>query len=154
MKAPRSFWRLIQFGPRMAYSIGLGPLVGRSVLLLTTFGRKSGLPRVTPLVYELRGEAILVASARGPAADWLRNLQANPRVTVRVGSRRFEGIAQQSADPEEIADYLQRQLDHNPRAFGAILRADGLPTAPSRADLVLFAPKRPLVIIHPTRDAA
>jgi deazaflavin-dependent oxidoreductase (nitroreductase family) len=154
MKIPRLIWRLIQFGPRMAYAIGLGPLVGRSVLLLTTFGRKSGLARVTPLVYEQRGEAILVASARGAAADWLRNIQANPRVIVRVGGRRFEGIAQQSTDPEEIADYLQRQLDRNPTAFGAILRADGLPTAPSHADLVLFAPKRPLVIIRPTREAA
>jgi len=34
------------------YAVGLGPVVGRLVLLLTTTGRKTGLPRVTPLQYE------------------------------------------------------------------------------------------------------
>ena len=61
MKAPRFFWRLIHFGPRIAYALGLGPLLGRFVLLLTTYGRKSGRPRVTPLVFEQQGETILVA---------------------------------------------------------------------------------------------
>jgi len=40
---------------RLLYRLGLGPLVGRVVLLLTTTGRKSGLPRVTPLQAELEG---------------------------------------------------------------------------------------------------
>ena len=31
------------------YALGLGRLIGRLILLLTTTGRKSGLPRVTPL---------------------------------------------------------------------------------------------------------
>lgn len=37
-----SFWRFIHFGPQLAYSIGLGPILGKFVLLLTTVGRKSG----------------------------------------------------------------------------------------------------------------
>jgi deazaflavin-dependent oxidoreductase (nitroreductase family) len=154
MKAPRFFWRVIHYGPRIAYALGFGPLLGRFLLLLTTHGRKSGLPRVTPLTYEKRGEVFIVASARGASSDWLRNIQANPTVTVRVGNRRFEGIAQPSTDPEEIADYIQHQFDRNPRAFGAILRAEGLPTPPSRADLVRFAPSRPMVLIRPIHDAA
>ncbi len=59
--------------------------MGRSVLPLTTTGRKSGLPRVTSLVYEQQGDSITVASARGHSADWFRNVQANPRVRVRAG---------------------------------------------------------------------
>jgi deazaflavin-dependent oxidoreductase (nitroreductase family) len=149
MKAPRLLWRLFHFGPRVAYAIRLGPIVGKFVLLLTTTGRKSGQPRVTPLVYEKRGETITVASARGPYADWLRNIQANPRVRVRLGKRQFKGLAEVTTDPEKIADYLQRQFDRNPRAFGAILRAEGLPTPPCRADLLQLAPKRSMVTIHP-----
>jgi deazaflavin-dependent oxidoreductase (nitroreductase family) len=114
----------------------------------------SGKARVTPLVYEKRGEAIIVASARGGSADWLRNIEANPRVHVRVGRRQFDGIARQSTNPDEIADYLQHQFDRNPWAFGAILRAEGLPNPPSRADLVRFAPNRPMVTIRPLHDAA
>jgi deazaflavin-dependent oxidoreductase (nitroreductase family) len=149
VKAPRWLWRLFHFEPRVAYTIGLGPLIGRFLLLLTTTGRKSGLPRVTPLVYEQRGEVISVASARGPLADWLRNIQANPRVRIRVGQRQFEGLAEVTTDPEKIADYLQHQYARNPKAFGAILRAEGLPNPPSRADLLQFGSKRPLVTIHP-----
>ena len=149
MKLSRLLWRLFHFGPRVAYALGLGPLAGRFVLLLTTTGRKSGRPRVTPLVYERRGQTIFVASARGASADWLRNIQADPRVRVRVGRCQFEGQAEVTTDPEEIADYLQRQYDRNPKAFGLILRAEGLSNPPSRADLLQFGPKRPMVTIHP-----
>ena len=107
------------------------------------------MPRVTPLVYEQRGEVIFVASARGPLADWLRNIQACPRVRVRVGQSQFEGLAEVTADPEKIADYLQHQYDRNPRMFGRILQAEGLPNPPSRADLLQLGPKRPMVTIHP-----
>lgn len=154
MKAPLWFWRLVHYGPRVAYALGLGGLVGRFVLLLTTSGRRSGRPRVTPLVYEKRGEAVIVASARGRAADWLRNIEANPRVHVQVGWRQFDGLARISTDPEEIADYLQRQFDRSPGVFGAILRAEGLPHPPARADLIRFSPTRPLVVIRPTHDPA
>ena len=153
MKAPRFFWRIIHFGPRIAYALGLGPLIGRFVLLLTTYGRKSGRPRVTPLVFEQQGETILVASARGAAADWIHNIQANPQVRVRVGRREFRGLAEITTDAEKIAEHIERLITRNPKAFGAILRAEGLPFTPSRADLLRFAPQRPMVTIRPTFDA-
>ena len=152
MKAPRFFWRLIHLGPIMAYAVGLGPLTGRFVLLLTTVGRKSRQPRVTPLVYEERDGMLMIASARGPSADWLRNIRADPRVRVRVGRRQFDAIAEETADPERIADYLQSQLKRNPTLFGAILRSEGIPSRPSREDLIRFAPRRPMVTIHPIPD--
>ena len=126
MKAPRFFWRLIKIGPQIAYSLGLGGLLGRSIMLLTTRGRKSGLNRVTPLVFEQQGDSFLVASARGPEADWIRNIQADPKVRVRVGRRSFDGKAEVVTDPEQIADFLQRQIDKNPAMFGTILRSEGL----------------------------
>ena len=102
--------KVILIGPRIAYALGLGPLIGKFVLLLTTCGRKSGRPRVTPLVYEQRGKAVIVASARGRSADWLRDIESNPQVRVRIGRRQFDGIAEVSTDPEQIAGYLQRQM--------------------------------------------
>jgi deazaflavin-dependent oxidoreductase (nitroreductase family) len=104
MKLQRFLWRLFNLGPRLAYAIGLGPVVGRFVLLLTTRGRKSGRPRVTPLVYEQDGKTVTVASTRGPSADWLRNIQADPRVSVRVAGQEFRGEAEVVRDPEQIAD--------------------------------------------------
>jgi deazaflavin-dependent oxidoreductase (nitroreductase family) len=154
VKASRLFWRLIQIGPRVFYALGLGPLIGRHVLLLNTIGRKTGRPRVTPLVYQQRSDVFIVASARGPSADWLRNVLANSKVRVRVGRHQFKAFAEVTIDPERIADYLQHQIERNPTMFGAILRSEGFSSTPSREELVRFAPKRPMVIIYPEKDAA
>ncbi len=149
MKLPAFLWKVLHIGPRIAYTVGLGPLIGRFVLLLTTIGRKSGKPRVTPLVYEERAGEILIASARGSSADWLKNILANPNVAVCVGNRRFPGRAELVTDPNRIADYLERQMDRSPRLFSRILRMEGLPDKPTRADLLALAPKRPMVALHP-----
>lgn len=72
-------------------------------LLLTTTGRKSGLPRTNGLTYcRDRGDIIVVASNGGsdrPPA-WLLNLQAHPSVTVRLGRSVVEATAR-VASPEE-----------------------------------------------------
>jgi len=89
----RLLYRLSHLGPRLAYALGLGPLIGSLVLLLTTTGRKSGLPRQTPLQYEQIDGLIYVASGRGKKADWVCNITADPAVEVRLKKRRFRGLA-------------------------------------------------------------
>lgn len=145
----RRLLRLIKWPPQVLYAIGLGRLYGRLVLLLATTGRKSGRRRVTPLQYEeIRGE-IYVASARGDRADWFRNIEADPRVEVRVRGRRFPGIAEPIVDRIQVADFLEYRLNRHPRMVGAIMRREGLPPDPTRADLERYAANRALVIIRP-----
>jgi hypothetical protein len=67
--APKFLLRLIHYPPRIVYALGLGRLMGRLVLLLTTTGRKSGKPRVVPLQYEEIDGKICVGSSRGLKAD-------------------------------------------------------------------------------------
>jgi deazaflavin-dependent oxidoreductase (nitroreductase family) len=131
------------------YAIGLGPLVGRLVLLLTTTGRKSGLPRVTALQYEEVDGAIYLGSSKGTHADWFKNLVANPSVTVRVKSRQFSGQAQAVTDPALVANFLELRLRHHPRMVGAMLKAEGLRATPSRAELETYASNLALAIIRP-----
>jgi deazaflavin-dependent oxidoreductase (nitroreductase family) len=133
---------------KLLYAIGLGPLVGRTVLLLTTTGRKTGLPRMTPLQYEEIDGAIYVASARGVKSDWFRNILADPCVSVRVKSSFFEGIAQPVTDPERIADFLEIRLQRHPRMVRAILEAGGVPPGFGRAELVAYAGRLAMVIIR------
>ena len=76
--------------------ITTGPFTGRSLLLLTTRGAKSGRERTNPLAYTRDGERIFVIASKGGAPtnpDWYRNLRANPRVTIEVGPERFEANA-------------------------------------------------------------
>ena len=136
---------------RALYAIGLGPLVGKIILLLTTTGRKSGLPRVTPLQYEEINCDYYLGSARGLKADWLRNIQSNPNVEIRVGAKRFRGNAEVITDPSRIADFMEVRLERHPRMVGLIMeKAHGLPRRPSREQLVELAKTGALVIVHPT----
>ena len=134
---------------RGAYAVGLGPVVGRLILLLTTTGRKSGLPRVTPLQYEEIDGAFYVASAQGARADWFRNILADPHVQVHVKSCRIRGIAEPITDPSKIADFIELRLRRHPKMIGGILQSEGLPASPSRAQLEEYAAKLAMVIILP-----
>ncbi len=134
---------------KLLYRAGLGPFLGRFILLLTTTGRRSGLPRITPLQYEEVDGVLYVGSARGVKADWFRNISCNPRVRVQVGSRAFEAAAEAVTDPCRIADFLELRLKRHPRMIGAILRAEGLPAPPGRADLEAYARRSAMVVIRP-----
>lgn len=148
----KRIWCLMRFPPRVAYAIGLGPLIGRRVLLLTTTGRKSGLPRVTPLQYEEIDGIFYVGSARGDKSDWYRNILADPKVEVRVESHRFVGSAEAIADVERVADFLNIRLARHPRMMGTLFRFVGLPRKPDRAQLERYAADRTMVMIRPRED--
>jgi deazaflavin-dependent oxidoreductase (nitroreductase family) len=144
-----SIWKILKYPPQLLYTIGLGPIYGRLVLLLTTTGRKSGLPRVTPLQYEEIDGKIVIGSARGTKADWYRNILMDPKVTVRVRSREFNGLAEPVENPERVADFIEYRLRKHPRMIGFIMRRDGFPPNPTRRDLVAYSTNRALVIITP-----
>ena len=65
-------------------------------LLLTTTGRSSGEPRVSPLIYDLhRGDYVVVASKGGAPEhpSWYLNIQSNPEVEVQVWGDKFKATA-------------------------------------------------------------
>jgi deazaflavin-dependent oxidoreductase (nitroreductase family) len=69
---------------------------GRTLLLLTTRGAKSGEPRLAPLVYTRDGDRYVIVASKGGAPAhpaWYVNLVANPVVTVEVGSATFAARA-------------------------------------------------------------
>ena len=134
------------------YDIGLGPLIGRLILLLTTTGRKTGLLRVTPLQYEEIDGAFYLGSSRGQDADWFRNILTNPHVEIRVKSRRFRGMAETVTDPLRLADFLELRLKRHPKMIGAILQHEGLPAQPDRTQLEAYAAKLALVVIRPDEE--
>lgn len=145
----RKFYKRSKFGPITAYRIGLGPLIGRVVLLLTTTGRKTGLARVTPLQYELIDGIYHVGAVFGTKTDWVRNIQADPGVQVRVKNLVFTGTAEVFTDPEELADFIKYRMEKHPRMIGMIMRMDGFSANPTREDLVEYCANLALVRITP-----
>ena len=74
------------------------------VMLLTTKGAKSGLPRSLPLLYLTDGERlILMASNYGRTSHpaWYRNLVANPTVEVLAGRHSGTYTATEITEPAE-----------------------------------------------------
>ena len=146
------FWKRMKFIQKLhrsLYAIGLGPVIGRLILLLTTTGRKTGRKCVTPLQYEEIDGLYYLAAARGQKADWFRNIQANPQVEVWVKSSHFQGNAEAVSDPDTIADFLEFRLRTHPRMIGMFMKMHKLPPRPSRAQLEELAGTLAMVIIHP-----
>jgi F420H(2)-dependent quinone reductase len=81
------------------------PLHGVAICLLTSQGRKSGKPRVAPLLYMEDGENIVVVASKGGLPhnpQWFYNIKAEPRVQLQIG-RTIEDRIARVAEPEERA---------------------------------------------------
>ncbi|PXX61547.1 deazaflavin-dependent oxidoreductase (nitroreductase family) [Nocardia tenerifensis] len=73
-----------------------GPFEGKDLLLLTTTGAKSGLPRTSPVAYlRDQGRLVIIASKAGAptSPDWYHNLRANPDVTIEIGTETHQATA-------------------------------------------------------------
>lgn len=82
-------------------------LQGAPVALLTTTGRKTGQPRVSPLLYLREGDRVVLVASQGGRADnpmWYLNLKANPKVSVQIRSEVLQ-LTARDATPDERARY-------------------------------------------------
>jgi len=153
MPAKTIYHRLKALNTRMVanYRRGIGPT--RIVLLLSTIGRKTGLPRVTPLQFEEVDGAYYVASARGPEADWFKNILANPNVQIRVREREFDALAEPIVEPARIADFIELRLRRHPIMVRLIMHLfDGLPLRFTRADLEELCKGKTMIILYPQKE--
>lgn len=93
-----------------------GPFENIPLLLLHTTGAKSGAERVNPVAYRREGDAYVVFGSKGGAPttpDWVINLTADPKVSVEVGSDRFDAVAR-IADGDEREEIWARQKQEFP----------------------------------------
>lgn len=78
-------------------------------MTLTTIGRKSGQPRSVTVWFVVTGpDEIVVQHATAPVAQWYRNLEQNPEVTVDFGEGPIRGSGEPIRDSAGIADVLRR----------------------------------------------
>ena len=93
-----------------AGQITSGPFTGRSLLLLTTKGAKTGDERTSPLAYSRDGDHLVVIASKGGAPKnpaWFHNLRTHPDVTVEIGPENFRARAQAAGEPERRRLYDQ-----------------------------------------------
>ena len=100
------------FNPPVKALLAAG-FVPSSHALLETIGRTSGRPRTTPVGNGLVGDTFWIVTEHGLTAGYVRNIQRNPSVRVKVHdrglrSRRRTGTAQIVA--EDDPRRRQRQI--------------------------------------------
>src|SRR3954462_11265506 len=102
--------RLLNPLMRRALEAGLVP---RGWALLETTGRRSGLPRRVPVGDGLRGAQFWIVAEHGRHADYVRNIEHDPRVRVKVGRSWRTGTARvlPDDDPRERLRRLRRPLN-------------------------------------------
>jgi deazaflavin-dependent oxidoreductase (nitroreductase family) len=114
---PGNRWsRLFQRMPLLFWRLGLAWLIGRWMLVLTTVGRKSGLPRQTMINYYRVAGRKYAYSGFGPRSDWFRNLEADPHVTVQTTDGTQTGLARRVTDPDELVRVMHVLMASYPAA--------------------------------------
>jgi len=90
---------------RRLFRLGL-PAPGTAIL--ETIGRKSGRPRRTPVTNGLDDGVFWIVAEHGRRASYVRNIEANPRVRVRIGRRWRTGTARlvPGDDPRERLHHI------------------------------------------------
>ena len=107
---PQIMWidKLLQRWTRGRVSF-LG-MAGLPNLMLTAIGRKSGAPRDTPLLCVPDGSDILIAGSNfgiDKEPMWVKNVEANPEVTVRFRRRTSAMVARRLEGDERSAAWAR-----------------------------------------------
>ena len=81
----------------------------REFCYLTTTGRRTGRPHTIEIWFAIHDDRLYMLSGGRDSADWVRNVQADPNVTVRAAEQTIAGRAR-VLEPHEDEDVLARRL--------------------------------------------
>ncbi|TDC62078.1 nitroreductase family deazaflavin-dependent oxidoreductase [Actinomadura sp. GC306] len=147
----RWLWRL----PIRLYRMGLGPLLGRRLMLLTHTGRVSGKPRQVVIeVVQSEEDGYVAASGFGPRADWYRNVMTTPEATLQVGGTKRQATAA-PIPTEEGAEIMAHYAARHPAAARRLCKLMGFAVDGSAEDYREVGEHIPFVrfTVHPTPTA-
>lgn len=156
MDSLRQFFKRMNVGVIWMWRLGLGPLlslwpaVGGRYLVITHTGRKSGLPRRTPVNYTLIDGEIYITAGFGQKADWVRNIRANPNVEIWLPDGWWAGVIEDVTGEKGHAAKLRRVLIDS--GFATPLFAGFNPHTASDAEIAQATPEYRL--LHIRRTAA
>lgn len=117
----RSLQRLAQKyalnpGVRLIIRAGYAP---RMFALIETTGRRTGLPRQTPVTVAAEGTVVWLVAEHGVRSDYVRNISASQQVRLKMGRRWHTGRAALMSRDDPWA--RRKEMD---RLNGWLSRAD------------------------------
>ncbi|HVF88940.1 MAG TPA: nitroreductase family deazaflavin-dependent oxidoreductase [Blastocatellia bacterium] len=79
------------------------------VLYLTTTGRISGLPREIEIWFVERDGRLYILAEHFRKANWVRNVERDARVRIRLGDRRFEATGRVLDPSRDATEWNEAQ---------------------------------------------
>ena len=80
-----------------------GPMAGKTLMVLTSKGAKTGESRTAVVTYHKDGDRWAIAASKGGADEhpqWYHNVRANPDVTIEVDNQVVEARASEATGAE------------------------------------------------------
>lgn len=128
MLYPRRKWAKQVFqAPFVLWRLGLGPLFGRVLLVLSATGRRSGWVRRVALEYHKMNGKKYAVSAFGARSSWYRNILADPHATIQSADGSERVIVRRVTDDQELLDVLRVFLRRDAPITRWYLRSIGVP---------------------------
>lgn len=120
-------WRRWMFRfPIALYRWGLDGLIAKRILLLRTIGRNTGRVHVTPLEYLHDDDTFYLMAGWHGRTDWVRNIENDPDVRIRVGRRELRRRAH-VLGAVESALVVQRWIAQTPTVARILQHDTGIP---------------------------
>ena len=107
---------------------GLAP---RSYAILETIGRRSGVPRRTPVGHVVDGDTVWIVAEHGARAGYVRNIRSNPHVRIKLRDGWRHGVARVVDDDDPRARLRRMGL----RLNALVVRLMGTDLLSVRIDL-------------------
>jgi deazaflavin-dependent oxidoreductase (nitroreductase family) len=149
MTYPTTDWHRWLFkAPRVLWRLGLGPVAGQVFLLITHTGRKSGLPRRTMTEYHVINGRKYAPCAFGERAQWYKNIQADPFVTLQSADGVEAMQARRVTADDELLAFYHVIMERNPVMMQWLLDALEIDNTPD--DLLAKKDRVYIITFDPT----
>ena len=151
----RRYFHILNHVMLLFWRLGLGPMLnmwptgtGRIMVLCHT-GRKSRLPRRTPLNYAVVAGEVYLTAGFGSITDWYKNVKTTPEVELWLPEGRWIGVAEELAEDDAQRTMLMREVLRGSGFVAPLMGVD--PSRLSEAELALAT--RQYRLLHIKRTA-
>ena len=118
--------KFYSLAPMYAWRFGLGPIIGRYLMILTQINHKTGNPCKTSMeYYEINGMKYIV-NVFGIQSQWYRNILANPRVTIQTSDGTEQVVAVPVSQDDELITIIEWLMHRNPKSIIPYLNEMGV----------------------------
>jgi deazaflavin-dependent oxidoreductase (nitroreductase family) len=101
--------------PILVFRLGLSKIFSKYIIILSTYGRKTGNVHHTPVEYFHHRGQFYVMSGFGTKPDWFKNILADPHITLQMNQKILHALARKP-ETESEWDAVVAYLKSSPMA--------------------------------------